>query len=166
MSYLVVDFILELVSYLFAFSWCDRFGVFFKSGKLFRMSLLGTSMASAACVVACFVERRHELHISISAMFDCHALLLSYFLANKMPILCDGFLSNVSGFLFLLKQILTFISDFVNIYGLRHCFYNEFHIFVDNTTWLFNFALYRKPRESICWIFSLFLLFYLEVKLL
>ena len=37
-------------------------------------------------------------------MFDCNALLLRYFLANKLPIFHDGFLYNVSSFPFLLKQ--------------------------------------------------------------
>ena len=51
----------------------------------------------------------HELQVLISAMFDCNVLLLRYFLAKKLPILHDEFLSSVSNFPVLRKQ------------GLHHC---------------------------------------------
>ena len=53
---------------------------------------------------------RHESYLSILAVFNCSVLLLCYFLANKLPILPNGFLSSVSSSPFLLKKVWTFVA--------------------------------------------------------
>ena len=105
LSYLVLDFILELVLFLFAFSWFDKFLVLFKSGKWFQMSLLEGNMAGAICVVAFFcwkIIRKDWVKIWLpiftffmNCLYQFQQLnntLLLYFLAYKLLILHDGFI--------------------------------------------------------------------------